>query len=228
MKREITLYIARVDNWKTELDRLRSQTLPRSKYNVSEERRKRAQAFVKVDDAYRCLLAELLLKKTIQEETGSAVADLRIVQGEYGKPSIPEQPNLHFNLSHSGNIVVCVVDQHPIGVDVEKIRGIDIDVAESCFTHKERILLQGNKQEVLCRFYQLWTLKESYLKALGTGLSRSPLSVELSPLTPDKQHWCTSDGSNYTIQSLNLAEGYAAALCGVDGYATFKNVEYKP
>ncbi len=228
MEREITLYTARVDDWKATLDLLRNDRAAPFGDQISEERRSRAEAFVKADDAYRCLLAELLLKKSLRQEAGDVATELQIEQGEYGKPCIPERPNVHFNLSHSGNMVVCVVDQYPVGVDVEKIRAIDMDVAESCFTRKERMLLQGDNQEVLTRFYQLWTLKESYLKALGTGLSRSPLSVELSPLTTDKQQWCTNDGDNYTVQSIPLVEGYATALCGVGTYVVSEQVEYKP
>lgn len=228
MVRQVTLYTARVDDWKATLDRLRNNWSAPLGNQISEERRKRAEAFVKVDDAYRCLLAELLLKNSLREEVGGVAAALQIEKGEYGKPCIAERPNIHFNLSHSGNMVVCVIDQCPVGVDVEKIRAIDMGVAESCFTEKERMLLQGDDQELLSRFYQLWTLKESYLKALGTGLSRSPLSVELSPLTTDKQRWSTNYEDNYTVQSIPLVEGYAAALCGVGTYVVSKQVEYTP
>ena len=221
MEREITLYTAKVDHWKTDLDRL----LKEGGTDFSAERLKRGRAFVKADDMYRCLLAELLLKKSLEEEYGSQVAELHVEYSEFGKPVLPGYSDCHVNLSHSGNLVLCVVDQHSVGVDVEKIREIDPGVAESCFTVNERRFLQSKPSEFLARFYQLWTLKESYLKALGTGLSRDPLTVELIP-TGDKQWWQVKGDSLYRVQSIDLVEGYAAALCCSGLYAHARTVEY--
>lgn len=210
-------------DWQPELDRLlRDESSP----DIPPERHRRARAFVKAEDAHRCLLAHLLLVKSLEAETGLTGTHMRIEPAEKGKPVVAGYPGIHFNLSHSGDMVVCAVDSFPIGVDVEKIREIDPDVAQSCFTTSEQTYLTEQPRMFLERFYQLWTLKESYLKALGTGLSRNPLSVEMTTTTPDMRVWKTGDPGTYTMESLDIREGYAAALCGQGEFAVDRIVAF--
>ncbi|MGL6344173.1 MAG: 4'-phosphopantetheinyl transferase family protein [Waterburya sp.] len=70
-----------------------------------------------------------------------------------------------------------------MGVDLEYLREMEniIKLAKRFFTHREFQLiadLTGREQQIA--FYQLWTAKEAYLKAIGTGLSSSLTEVELS------------------------------------------------
>ena len=225
MARGIALYTASVQNWAAQLNRLlQDERSP----GIPPERFRRARAFVKTEDAHRCLLAHLLLMRSLGTETGTTGTEICLEYGEKGKPEVSGQPDLHFNLSHSGDMVVCAVDCHPVGVDVEKIREIDPDVAQSCFTAAEQSYLNKDLRMFLDRFYQLWTLKESYLKALGTGLSRSPLSVDMKPVTPDIRKWRTGDANTFSMESLDIREGYAAALCGMGEFVVDRMVAFRP
>ena len=102
---------------------------------------------------------------------------------EYGKPSVSNYPDIHFNISYSENYVVCAVSDSPIGIDIEAIRPRSMKIAERFFTKNEYsyivgiqpIDIQQHKIRELYRFYEIWTKKESYLKLLGKGLS-VPLS----------------------------------------------------
>ena len=49
---------------------------------------------------------------------------------EYGKPFINYPTNLHLSISHSGNWITCIVDDNPVGIDVEEIKQIDFNIAE--------------------------------------------------------------------------------------------------
>lgn len=86
------------------------------------------------------------------------------------------------NLSHSGNYVLCVYGAASVGVDVERIREDTEKIARRFFAPKEYdwLITQENRSEAFCR---LWTLKESYVKWLGTGL-KTPLNqfeIEMQP-----------------------------------------------
>ncbi len=105
-------------------------------------------------------------------------AEWRFEKNEYGRPHIaPEQnsANLRFNLSHTDGLIACaVVRGREVGVDCEDIkRGGDlISIADRYFSPSEVADLHTvppARQEF--RFFDYWTLKESYIKARGMGLS---------------------------------------------------------
>ena len=85
-----------------------------------------------------------------------------------GKPYLPGYPGLHFNLSHSGPWGVCALSKAPVGVDVELVRPLRYDLARRFFTPGEQAWLRGRPEG---EFFRLWTRKESFLKALGKGLT---------------------------------------------------------
>lgn len=88
--------------------------------------------------------------------------------GEHGKP---QMEGLQFNLSHSGNLVICAVSDKPVGCDVEELRKAPKGVAERFFTENEKVYLNhfsGEAQDTA--FYRLWTMKESYVKMTGEGM----------------------------------------------------------
>lgn len=99
-------------------------------------------------------------------------------ENKYGRPHIAPQlnsKNIHFNLSHTESLIVCgVVRELEIGVDVENIeRGGDlINIADRFFSPSEvQDLHQLSSNLHTDRFFDYWTLKESYIKARGMGLS---------------------------------------------------------
>jgi 4'-phosphopantetheinyl transferase len=97
----------------------------------------------------------------------------------YGKPSlVPAQAratSLAFNLSHTQGLVACALARETkVGIDVETCDrlGNALQVAHQYFTSSECNLLSGRaKKDAQARFIELWTLKESYIKAVGVGLS---------------------------------------------------------
>ena len=78
-------------------------------------------------------------------------------------------------------MVVCAVDDKPIGIDIEQIRPIDLTVAKRICTDEELLYLFGHTPtdedftyttdtEILTRFFELWTAKEAYGKCMGEGI----------------------------------------------------------
>ncbi len=100
----------------------------------------------------------------------------RFAIGEHGKPSIVEPASdLHFNLSHTEGLAVCLVARGAeVGVDVENVdrRVGTTAIAERFFAPPEVADLRKLPEaEQRGRFFQIWTLKEAYIKARGLGLA---------------------------------------------------------
>ena len=135
------------------------------------------------EDRVRSLAAELLLRR--------ALADVGVTQytvgcDEHGKPYLADHPGLFFNLSHAGNVVLCAVSDSEVGCDVEKIVPGREALAKRFFTAREAadIASQPTEEEKTLRFFRYWTLKESFMKVTGLGMSLSPAAFEIQ-LQPD-------------------------------------------
>nr|WP_269669513.1 4'-phosphopantetheinyl transferase superfamily protein [Paenibacillus sp. GSMTC-2017] len=136
---------------------------------------------------------------------------------EYGKPTLIGCEGLHFNVSHSGDWVVAFVSTAAVGIDVEEVRPIDMNIASSYFAKEEyRELLAKSEGERTAFFYELWTLKESYIKAKGEGLS-IPLHSFSVAIQSDRTITLKPEGENVYFKQYQLAPHYKMAAC------SFKN-----
>lgn len=139
---------------------------------VSEEKKERISRFHRFEDAQRTLLGDVLARYAICKRLGIRNRDLVFGTNEYGKPILHEPNGIHFNISHSGDWVVCAVDDSTVGIDIEMIKPIDFKIAERFFSRDEYISLINQSEEMKLKyFYMIWTLKESYIKTEGKGLS---------------------------------------------------------
>ena len=126
---------------------------------------------------------------------------------EEGKPFFPEYPGFCFSLSHSGFWAACAVGSEELGVDIQKTVSVKRQVQERCLADAERVWLDGLPEaERDAAFCRLWSLKEAYLKALGSGLRYYPSQVQVV----DEQGRISSCG--YVFQEFPMT-GYAAAVC---------------
>ncbi len=121
------------------------------------------------------LLDNMLAKYGLRER------DMRYIEGEHGKPAIEGYPELHFSLSHSGNFVACAIGEMPVGVDVQTIVTARDSLVNYTTSESEKAKLQSLEApaERNAYFTQLWTLKECYVKATGTGLGHDFPSFEI-------------------------------------------------
>lgn len=137
---------------------------------VAVDKQARIRRFYKWVDSLRSLFADLLIRHIIIHKTNLKNEDITFSTNAYGKPSLNFPDDLHFNLSHSGNWVVCAVDASPVGIDVEQIAPVDLDISKNYFSPDEHADLMS-KDDKIAYFFDLWTLKESYIKIVGKGLS---------------------------------------------------------
>ena len=131
-----------------------------------EDRKQKILRYKLVESRRQSLGAGLLLRWALQRH---GVMPEKLSYGAKGKP---EAEGLFFNLSHSGQWAVCAISDGPVGCDVEEIAAVRDGVAERFFTQKEvEYLNRFDGEERAAAFFRLWTLKESYMKMTGEGLS---------------------------------------------------------
>lgn len=145
---------------------------------TSPEKRERIGRFYHAIDAARCLYADLLARFMMISMTGKANSELHFLQGENGKPFLADADGIYFNTSHSGDWVAAACGNNETGIDVEKIADTDLSVSRSFFSPNEHADIVRAAMPVT-RFFDYWTVKESYIKFIGKGLSQPLNSFEI-------------------------------------------------
>ncbi|MET0387445.1 MAG: 4'-phosphopantetheinyl transferase superfamily protein [Polyangiales bacterium] len=210
---------------------------------LSPDEQARYTRFRFPDDAAVYLVAHALTRRVLARALGCDPRALSFALREHGRPELAgpaAASGLRFNLSHTRGLVACGIAAHDdLGVDVEELgRRVEIEgLARRVFSPRERAgldALSGEAQRA--RFFELWTLKEAYVKATGKGLA-SPLQgisflaeqpdpvpiVFDDPSHDDASRWTFRrhpvDTTHYVSAALK-AGGTAAisfeALCGED------------
>jgi 4'-phosphopantetheinyl transferase len=175
------------------------------------------------------IVARARLRQILGKYLARSPLDIDISLGIQGKPQVA---GLEFNLSHSGDFVAYAISDRPVGIDIEQVRAMDLSgIVQRFFAPSEFIAwqkLSPTEQELA--FFRTWTVKEAYLKAIGTGL-HTPLSeVEVSIdlehpkilQAPGSENWQLHSIKNLAIslatqfpgtsESIGLPSGYVGAL----------------
>ena len=184
---------------------------------ISAEERARCDRFRFERDRLLYMLTRIGLREVLSRHAPVAPAQWRFEVNAWGKPRIANpawRDVLGFNISHTDGMVVIGVTQRQraLGVDVERWFSRDalLDVADRFFSPREVAALRAlGPEQQRRRFFDLWTLKEAYIKARGMGLSialdgfgfeldRHPGGVELvidasRVDTPARWHFCQID-----------------------------------
>jgi len=179
---------------------------------LSPERRGLIGRFVHREDALRALTGDWLSRRILSKRLQVPLQTLQFDYDSYGKPHLPSG-RMHFNVSHSGEWVAAAVGTGESGVDIEQVKPIDLDVALSVFSPREReILFSLSEHERLDYFYRLWTLKESLIKAVGKGFS---MTLTDYTITFDREPFTVSGdlAGSYHFRQYCPAFGYWLAAC---------------
>lgn len=141
---------------------------------LPEWRRVQAMRFKHERGRLECALSYALLCQGLKEMG----YDLQptFIYGDNGKPSLKEFPELHFNLSHCKEAVVCALANHPVGVDVEVLGRYTERLAK--YTMNEDELAEiNNAEDKDVAFTILWTKKEATMKLTGEGIGTNVRNV---------------------------------------------------
>jgi 4'-phosphopantetheinyl transferase len=182
--------------------------LDRYRELLTEEEREKGARFYFEKHRTQYVLTRALVRTVLSGYSGVDPRAWRFGAGEHGRPEIAspsELSSLSFNLAHTEGLIVCAcADPGLVGVDAERVR-LDkdlLDIADRYFSPTEFASLRAQPPEVRPeRFLYYWTLKESYIKAIGTGLATpldrfsfgigpaGELSLSFNGLADDPQHW---------------------------------------
>ena len=164
---------------------------------LSEERILKIQSQKQVSKRKQSFGAGLLLKEVLLRH---GISEDSVYTGPNGKPM---SEKLCFNISHSGKVVACAVSGQPVGCDAEEIKAAPEGVATRFFSDGEKQYLKKFAGEAYDEaFFRLWTMKESYAKMTGEGISQLLGSLEV-----------LCDGSSLTDDGPRVLRNGAAQSC---------------
>ena len=188
---------------------------------LSEIEWQKAMRFRMPADQRRCAVTRGVLKTLLGRYLHLPASEIAFTENEFGKPALAGDP-LQFNVSHSGDYsLLAFAKDAPVGVDVEHIRSRRVvdDLAQRVLSPAEygrfMALRDADRKQT---FFEIWTLKESVLKGIGSGLSVAPECLEIS-FFPDSPRLLSADTelipdvSEWTLQSICIGHPeYAAAI----------------
>ena len=191
---------------------------------LTSDEQERANRFVFDRDREKYIAARGTLRLLLSRYLHTLPEQIQLRYGPQNKPYLAEkntQPLLQFNLAHSHNLAVyAVTRRQELGVDIEALRPLDDkeQIARRFFSTAEyNTLVSLPEEQKLTGFFNCWTRKEAYLKALGDGLTQplDQFSVSLTPDIPAKMLSIQGDtqaAEKWSLLEINPAENYIGAV----------------
>jgi len=181
---------------------------------VSREERQRVDRFVRLEDRMARLSAALLLQQILEDEYGVARGTCGLARSVMGKPVLPGHLGLHVSISHCSGMVLVGVADGPLGVDVERVEGRPLADVLVYLSGSERRIIDtcGDERAKSWAFVRIWTRRESYLKALGIGLSQGLDFFETDGETIRDDH---RPENRWGLKSWTVKNSHCASACSV-------------
>jgi 4'-phosphopantetheinyl transferase len=188
---------------------------------LSPDEKRRADKFHFAKDSRNFIVARGILRSLIGKYLEINPAEISFQYSEFGKPGIAANHSLQFNISHSENVALfAFIKKLNVGVDVEFVKqDIEVkDIATKFFSANEvlNLLALPEKQHTL-GFFNCWTRKEAFIKAVGQGLSFPLDQFEVS-LEPDKPakllatNWEPKAVSKWSIYSMSPGANFVGSV----------------
>lgn len=197
-----------------ELDRT-PEEIARLHAMLDEDERAQSTRFRFARDRRRFIARRGWLRTVLGEQLSRAPAEIVFVRNEFGKPFARQNGGLRFNLSHSDGLALCVIGRGvEVGCDLERR-----NPALACDETAERLFAPGERRSLrlLARpqwvegFFNCWTRKEAYIKAIGLGLSHPLDAFEVS-LRPDEPARLMRGAAGWSLRAFEPAPDYHAAI----------------
>jgi 4'-phosphopantetheinyl transferase len=186
---------------------VRLDTIPASAAMLSESEKQRASRFTFERDRKRFIAARATLRRLLAARLGVQPEEVELVYGRHGKPALGGQfahSGLRFNVSHCDDLAVYAFARgREVGVDVEAVRWFADadDVAARFFSDTENKAYAAlDSLDKPSGFFNCWTRKEAFIKAIGDGLNHPLQSFDATRV------------SGWEIESFVPAPGFIAAV----------------
>lgn len=182
-------------------------------------------------DRHRYLVTRAMVRTVLSKYAGVAPQEWRFETSEFVKPRVANDDawarRISFNVAHtSGLVLLGVTLDRALGVDVEATNAdrACVDIADRFFAPAEvRALRALSREQQVRRFYEYWTLKESYIKARGLGLSipldRFAFHLDAAGLRLTVDPTLDDRAERWTFWRLQIAREHLAAVCAERGGA---------
>jgi 4'-phosphopantetheinyl transferase len=174
---------------------------------------RRARRYHAAADYHRFVVGRAALRLLLGACLGLPPTALHFAPGPNHKPLLATAPELHYNVSHSGNWVLITIAAVAVGVDVEKINASFPfeEILECSFSAPERAFIEQHPARAAA-FYRLWTRKEAFVKATAQGIDADFARV---PALDGRHQWLATHPNpvaDWTVSSFAAAPGYVAAV----------------
>jgi len=187
---------------------------------LAEDEWQRAKRFHMKRDRSRFIVGRGQLREILGALLDVDPSKLAFSYGDFGKPQIATPVaahSLHFNLAHSGSLAVYAVAMHELGVDLERVRAMDQkqQIVERFFSSREESHLAALPEaQRLEAFFNCWTRKEAYVKAIGLGLNNRLSQIEVSLAEFAVVEWLgvPRNSPRWFVHSLSPALDFVGAL----------------
>lgn len=226
-----TLTDSQVHIWRANLE-LSTPEIEQLTTLLSTDEIARANRFRFVQHKSKFIAARGILRQLLGNYLKVSPRSLTFTYSDRGKPQLATDISLQFNLSHSEKYALFgFALNHLIGVDIEHQRAMPdaLKIAQRFFSAKEYKMLAAVPLEQQPKlFFQLWTAKEAYLKATGTGLSGSLSSVEICLDQCESPYLSTLKQDkiiNWSLYSCTPATDYSAAIA-INAQISAQDVNY--
>ena len=171
-------------------DQYTSKTLEQIIPYLPSERKNRLVRYNKESDRKNCAIGYLLLTSGLNRIF--KIQSPRLSYSDKGKPFLTDYPDIHFNISHCPKGCICGISSSTIGVDIQDIRPFSPEVANRCCSENELELLKKSKKPA-DEFTKIWTMKESYLKMTGEGITGDLRIIDTTNLKNEILTWTEND-----------------------------------
>lgn len=181
---------------------------------ISNNKAQKIKKIACYQDRVQALFSDLLARYSLSKRIKTNLTGIEFEYNEYGKPFIKNHYECQFNLSHSGDWVVAALHKLPVGIDIEQIKDIDLNIAKRFFSALEyQQIINFFPSNQTDFFYDLWSLKESYIKAIGKGL-QLPLN-SFSMIWKEGKVYIETDfeEEKFFFKQYNIDAGYKMAVC---------------
>ena len=162
------------------------------------------------------LISHAACREILASYSGILAKDIIYKKNEYGKPELDHEQALKFNMSHSHDMAIIAVSKNTeIGVDLEYVNRKSQwnKIARRFFSQPEiNYLFSQPESSQKTLFYQIWTNKEAFIKALGTGLATPLSTFDASSEGIVKTLSSFDTTTTWYTKNLDIAPGYLAAV----------------
>lgn len=181
--------------------------------NLTSEELIRSEEKLTKEIQVKSQLSRGILREILSKNLGCSAKDLKIQRGHEGKIYLPDYPELHFNVSHSKNLIIIALSKNEIGIDIEFNKAKFNASTIKSFMSKQEADKFANLPTSLEQqeyFFLIWTAKEAIAKYYGQGLK-----MDFSGLTIYKTDDVNFTSSNSSIhgQYVPIGPDYTLALC---------------